>query len=114
MDKLKEIKELHAAASTEHEWDTDGTFVAWKEGCPLKGTYRQIALTQSLTGEIFKNENNQNDAYFIAHAPEYITYLLQLVETQSKALAAIEEELVDSDFVGDQRIMRIIKKSTHI
>lgn len=45
---------------------------------------------------------------------EYITYLLQLVETQAKALAAIEEELVDSEFVGDQRIIKIIAEATHI
>ncbi|WP_091017677.1 MULTISPECIES: hypothetical protein [Paenibacillus] len=77
MSKQEEIKQVLAAASIEHEWDTDGTFVQWKDGHVLKGNYRQIAITQAHTPEVFNNPNHDNDAHFIAKAPEYIRWLLK-------------------------------------
>lgn len=77
MSKQEEIKQALVAASTEHEWDTDGTFIQWKDGHVLQGTYRQIAITQAKTPEMFNNPNHENDANLIAKAPEYIAYLLE-------------------------------------
>ncbi|WP_054954981.1 hypothetical protein [Paenibacillus dakarensis] len=91
-NKIDEIKEALAAASTQYEWDTDGISIEWKDGHPLKGTYRHIALTQSLTPTCFRNENHENDATFIAKAPEYITYLLAEIERKDEALKWYADE----------------------
>ena len=86
MSKQEEIKQALAAASTDHEWDTDGTFIQWKDGHVLQGTYRQIAITQAKTPEMFNNPNHENDANLIAKAPEYIAYLLEENERLRSAL----------------------------
>lgn len=86
MSKLAEIRKMLEAASTEYEWDTDGTSIEWKDGNPLTGTYRHIAMTEALVSTNFKNPNHENDAMFIAKAPEYILHLLSLIEEKDKAL----------------------------
>ncbi|PIH58256.1 hypothetical protein [Paenibacillus sp. LK1] len=93
MSKQEEIKQALAAASTEREWDTDGTFIEWRDGCPLNGTYRKIAITQAPTPEVFNNPNHKNDANLIAKAPEYIAYLLE----------TLEEVLLDRDIAKQNR-----------
>ncbi|PZT52206.1 polyketide synthase docking domain-containing protein [Paenibacillus silvae] len=77
MNKQEEIKQVLATASTEHEWDTDGTFIQWKDGHVLQGTYRQIAITEASNPEVFNNPNHENDAILIAKAPEYLRWLLK-------------------------------------
>lgn len=84
MSKQEEIKQALAAASTEHEWDTDGTFIQWKDGHVLQGTYRQIAITEAPNPEVFNNPNHENDANLIAKAPEYIAYLLKELEEKEE------------------------------
>lgn len=75
-NKITEIREALEKASTQHEWDTDGRFIQWKDGHPLKGTYRQIAITHAPVAEAFNNENHENDAYLLANAPGWLQYLL--------------------------------------
>lgn len=105
MNKLTEIREALKAASTEHEWDTDGITIEWKDGHPLRGTYRTIALTEARVSTNFTNPNHENDAKFIAKAPEYITYLLELLEEKDKAL----NEIIGTYDEGEQYLPTVRK-----
>lgn len=80
----EEIRMALEAASTQHEWDSDGTFIEWKDGNPLKGTHRTIAIFNASTPIIFNNENHENDAYFLLNAPTWLRFLLEENERLTK------------------------------
>lgn len=108
MSKQEEIKQALAAASTEHEWDTDGTFIQWKDGHVLQGTYRQIAITEAPNPEVFDNPNHENDANLIAKAPEYLAYLLAENDRLRKELEEKEREAEQwrSKYVSKVNLLR--------
>ncbi|MGF7046365.1 hypothetical protein J2T13_000841 [Paenibacillus sp. DS2015] len=89
-DKITEIKEALGKA-TPGPWEIekryDGYMVVQRE------TFEVIC-----SGKL--HEETENNHNFIAKSPEYITYLLQLVETQSKALDRIHCESTDPWAVG--------------
>lgn len=74
-DKIKEIKTALAKA-TPGPWEV-------LESPTLPNDY--LKKVKNFYGSIGTHILTE-DAEFIAKSPEYITYLLQLVETQSKAL----------------------------
>lgn len=85
-DKLAEIREALEAA-TPGEWSVEEddyglTVMAADPQHPGRS-----AGVFGFDSEIYVREE---DVDLIAHAPEYITYLLQLVETQAKALEEAE------------------------
>jgi len=89
-DKLTEIKEV-LAAITPGEWvfDEDNETI-------MADVPQHPGRSESVFGfdpEIYVRDE---DIHFIAHAPEYITYLLQLVETQAQALEEAHTAMLDA------------------
>lgn len=83
-DKITEIKNVMSEA-TPGPWVATGDAVS-------DDSHEYEWICQMYEGDEDSSEptrefsNANRNAYFIAKSPEYITYLLQLVETQSKAL----------------------------
>ncbi|MNH94459.1 hypothetical protein D3C73_470800 [compost metagenome] len=83
MNKLQEIREALEAATT-GPWSYDpsgfGGFIIYDH------TYFNRHIAAIVTDGVESKEREEANANLIAHAPEYLSYLLQLVETQAKAL----------------------------
>lgn len=132
MDKLTEIKEALVAA-TPGPWfwhgylkHSDIDLVSEASGHPTVMGFRRwgmqgaapsfnkggameridepgmVTTRKPHTSEFY--QVNHPDAFLIAHAPEYITYLLQLVETQQGQFEqineCIDEAINDGDEIG--------------
>jgi hypothetical protein len=91
---LTEIRKALDNASTQHEWDTDGTFIEWKDGHPLRGTHRRIAITDARVAESFKNENRENDAHLIVNTPKYLEWCLSEITALQQQNKQLIEALV--------------------
>ncbi|GIO63554.1 hypothetical protein [Paenibacillus cineris] len=104
-DKLTEIRKALEAA-TPGPWidrmedcggsSDDELYRVIKAGEGFIGSNRELDTGFAITGFI-----DPRNAYLISHAPEYITYLLQLVETQAQALEDIKDEATKGIFKGD-------------
>ena len=110
-DKLTEIKEV-LAAITPGEWvfDEDNETI-------MADVPQHPGRSESVFGfdpEIYVRDE---DIHFIAHAPEYITYLLQLVETQAQALemANVMVEQWKKAFVNaDKQYLKMEKEAAEL
>ncbi|MGM1048374.1 MAG: hypothetical protein ACQEXX_19855 [Bacillota bacterium] len=86
MNKIDEIKESLAAATPGpwevYEWGNDEGYAVYQH---------PVGMQTSITGwgRVLQTKEN---AHLIAKAPEYITYLLQLVERQKEELEFYAEE----------------------
>ncbi|ODB56948.1 hypothetical protein A7311_01075 [Paenibacillus polymyxa] len=94
MDKIQEIREALAAA-------TPGPWI-YNTDSVLKSVDEPICVM--FNQQEYDFENAENNAYLIANAPDYISYLLQQIEIKDKALkwyAAIENYEI-GNFTVDQ------------
>lgn len=99
-DKLTEIKEVMSKITpapwnwTMKEWTAnkyDGLEIGDLEHkLDSKSAELVLCIENNEYGHPVITTGEASNAELIAHAPEYITYLLQLVETQAKALDEAE------------------------
>ncbi|MNR93672.1 hypothetical protein D3C72_247300 [compost metagenome] len=89
MNKLQEIREALAGA-TPGPWEYE-IYDDMADIYPVKGPHNPICQTWTKTEEPM--QNSENNARLIAHTPEYLSYLLQLVETQWEALEEMREQI---------------------
>lgn len=108
MNKLQEIREALEAATPGPWNEYEKESVKQDNGC-----YRSIAsgngyLNTAEKGFEIDGFISPQDANLIAHTPEYLSYLLQLVETHRAAFEAIGEELTDCTDERAQWINKLI------
>lgn len=89
-NKIDEIKAALAAA-------TPGPWISHEDSvCSDKGAWvcQMFEGDETIGDEVEPFENDYNNAEFIARAPEYITYLLQLVDELNGALDEPKKNLL--------------------
>lgn len=94
---ITEVKEAIKKASIDYPWDTNGTFIEWENGHPLKGTHRTIAYTDaSWSGGVqFENPNHAADAHLICNAPTWLQKLVTELEEERRKNQLLKNYLLE-------------------